>query len=486
MARRHVAVRTLQATLAIGGVLACAFAAAIHNQALAERVSPLDALTLVATASAIYLAVHADLAWTFAIGIALSVFSGNAEYIGLPISPDRVVLSFGVATLFWRSSRFSRASMTSSGTAARGFGAAQWFILLAIGYAIISAAWTGTLLHHDGFYGLLDRFGVVPFVMFLVAPRVFATERQRQALVVTLVVLGAYLGWTAVAEGLNLNSLVFPRYILDPTIGIHADRARGPFVEAVANGLALYACGVAAAVALATWRGLESRCIATIVLALCIVGVVLTLTRAVWVASVAAPLVAMLFSHRLRRRALPAGVVAAVLVAGTLALIPGLTTSVQSRAQTVRPVWDRLNTDAAALRMIEHRPLLGFGWGSFVEQGPEYLRQSLRYPLTGAGLNVHNVLLSHAVELGLVGLALWLAAFFGGVGGAALRRLPHELDPWRIGLVAVGINWLIVANFGPLGYAFPTLLLWTWAGLVWGLKRERSPETGGLRSPGRT
>jgi O-antigen ligase len=174
----------------------------------------------------------------------------------------------------------------------------------------------------------------------------------------------------------------------------------------------------------------------------------------------------MLFSVRLRRLVPPAAAATALLVVGALAFIPGLTATAQSRAETVRPVWDRLNTDAAALRMVEHRPLLGFGWDSFVERGPDYLRQSGSYPLTGAGLNVHNVLLSHAVELGLVGFALWLGAFLFGIGGAAAGRVPPQLEPWRIGLVALAVNWLIVANFGPLGYAFPTLLLWTWAGVV--------------------
>jgi putative inorganic carbon (hco3(-)) transporter len=462
---RGGALRTLQAAFALG-LLAFGFAVATRGEAMTDRISFLPIAALVGAASAAYLALRADLAWTFSVGIALSVFSGNAQYMGLPVSPDRIVLAFAMAVLLWRSSRFSSWSRNAGPRAGLPFGVTHWLIVLALGYAVVSAAWAGTLFEHDGFYGLLDRFGVVPFVLFLVAPRVFATDAARSALIVTLVMLGVYLGGTAIAEGLNLNALVFPRYILDPTIGIHADRARGPFVEAVANGLALFACGVAAAVAMSTWRRLESRCAAAAVLVLCVVGVVLTLTRAVWVASVVAPLAAMLCSAPLRRRVLPAGAAAAVIVLVALAGIPGLTASAQSRAETVRPVWDRLNTDAAALRMVEQRPLLGFGWDTFVTRGPDYLRQKSDFPLTGVGLNVHNVLLSHAVELGLLGFALWAGAFVCGIVGAAVRRAPPALEPWRIALIALALNWLIVASFGPLGYAFPTLLLWTWAGVV--------------------
>ena len=67
----------------------------------------LPSAALVGAASAAYLALRADLAWTFSVGIALSVFSGNAQYMGLPVSPDRIVLAFAMAVLLWRSSRFS-------------------------------------------------------------------------------------------------------------------------------------------------------------------------------------------------------------------------------------------------------------------------------------------------------------------------------------------------------------------------------------------
>src|SRR5438093_1302521 len=81
-----------------------------------------------------------------------------------------------------------------------------------------------------------------------------------------LVALGAYLGLTAVFEGLGLDALIVPRYIADPGAGIHFGRARGPFVEAVADGLALFGCGVAAAVAFTHWRAPWARRLALAVM----------------------------------------------------------------------------------------------------------------------------------------------------------------------------------------------------------------------------
>ena len=40
--------------------------------------------------------------------------------------------------------------------------------------------------------------------------------------------------FTAVAFLLDARSLIFPRFILDESLGIHVDRARGPFLQAVA------------------------------------------------------------------------------------------------------------------------------------------------------------------------------------------------------------------------------------------------------------
>jgi putative inorganic carbon (hco3(-)) transporter len=463
--QRTIPLRLLQ----IGALaaLAAAFAAAAARSAtVSQHLSAVNGMALVAAVSAAYLALQIDLAWTFSVGIALAVFSGNSQYIGLPIGPDRLVIGFAMATLLWRSRPWADREVVRVAPSVR-FGLVSWLLALTIAFAVVSAAWTGTLLHHAGLYSLLDRLGVVPFLVFMLAPTIFATERQRMALVTTLVVLGAYLGFTALAEALHLDALVFPRYILNPSVGIHADRARGPFVEAVANGMGLFACATAAAVALVRWRDAFARAVALGVMVLCALGIVFTLTRAVWLASAIAPMIALVCSPRTRRWALPAAVIGAVIVVGAFATVPGLSASADSRAQAQRPVWDRLNTDAAALRMIEARPLLGFGWSSFVERGPEYLRQDAAFPLTGAGLNVHNVFLSNAVELGLVGGAVWLAAFLGGIGGAALRRVPAAVEPWRLGLIALAVNWVIVASFGPLGYAFPTLLLWAWAGLVW-------------------
>jgi len=204
-----------------------------------------------------------------------------------------------------------------------------------------------------------------------------------------------------------------------------------------------------------------------VVVALCAAGVVFTLTRAVWIASAAGTVAAIIMTPGLRRHLVPLAALATVLVIGTLTFVPGLSIRASERESAQLPVWARLNTAAAAVDMIGDRPLLGFGWGRFVPaSGPYYVLHE-DYPLYGYGLEVHNVFLARAVDLGLIGASLWLAGLIAAVGGAVLTRGPPEAIALRAGLVALLVNWVVVANFGPLGYAFPNLLLWTWAGVVW-------------------
>ena len=58
----------------------------------------------------------------------------------------------------------------------------------------------------------------------------------------TLIALG-YLCLIAILFLLGAKEFIFPRYILDESLGIHADRARGPFLQAVANGVTLEPAG---------------------------------------------------------------------------------------------------------------------------------------------------------------------------------------------------------------------------------------------------
>jgi len=401
--------------------------------------------------------------------IVLTIFSGSWStmgFPGFPFLPDRIMI-VGILLLL-----LLRAPGARRTPPIRITGVHLLLALLTL-YAIASAAAVGTLGSKAGIFDLLDRLGVIPFAMLALAPAIFCAQRERNMLLGTLVGLGAYVGFTAIFESLGPHALVFPHYIVTADATLPEARAGGPFTSSVTEGFANFACAVAAVIAFSQWRGTKARACAAAVAAVCVFGCFVTLERGVWIAAAAGALVSALCTPAGRRWLIPGALCCALVISGALALSPALASRTATRAAYRRSVWDRQNQTSAAVRMIEARPLFGFGWDRFEGEGLDYFRQSPSYPMTGYStaekpLPLHDIYLSMAVELGLVGALLWLVALLWGVGGAIFAGGPRELRPWKLGLLAIGVFFLVIAFVNPLQQNFTELLLWTWAGVALG------------------
>jgi O-antigen ligase len=453
--------------LAVGALAGIGLALAVHYGSLRAEI-PFQAYLVLSLAlvlgllgSLAYIAWRVEPAWLLIAALLASAFNSNWGALGFPagIAPDRLLLFAAIG------------SMLAGAPAARDlprfrFRPIHALLVVALAWAVVSAAAAGTLGRGNSIFILLDRF-TVPFLVFALAPLAFRSPRHRAGLLTALVAFGGYLGLTAIFEGIGPHALVFPRYILDPSYGYHAARARGPFVEATANGVGLYVSAVAAAVALSRWEGRRRKGIAAAVLVACALGLLLTLTRSVWLATVVATILTLAIIPNLRRLLAPSAVGLGVLVLLALAVVPGLSGTVQEREASNRPVWERENVNAAALNMVSQRPLLGFGLGTFNERNGDYFRLLDRVPQVAIlEIEVHNVFLSLAVDLGLIGAGLFVAALLCAVGSALLSRGPPEMAAWRAGLLAITIFWVVLANFAPTGQVFPSLIVWFWAGVV--------------------
>ncbi len=434
------------------------------------------ALVLAVIVAIAYLAWHTEPAWLMTAAIIGSTFNSNWGEFGVPggLAPDRLILLAAILGLLLRSpAALDRPRFHLEPVHALLAATLIW----AIGSAIAAQ----TLSRPDTFFFLLDRLAV-PFAVFALAPLAFRTPRHRAGFLAALVVFGGYLGLTAVFETFGPTALVVPHFIHDT--GFQSERAQGPFLESTVNGVALYACAVASAIAIATWRIRWKRMGAGFVLLLCALGLLFTLTRSVWIATVVASVMTLALTPRLRRFLLPAAVAGAAVVLLLLAFVPKFDTSVNNRTHNQLTVWERRNVDAAAIKMVSRRPLTGFGIGTFNERNAEF------FPLLGdvpqvvtvdtTQIAIHNVFLLFAVEQGLVGVTLLVASLLAAVGSALLARGPPELRAWRPGLFAIAAYWVVAANFAPLGQVFPSMIVWLWAGIVLGAatrESERSPES---------
>jgi O-antigen ligase len=279
-------------------------------------------------------------------------------------------------------------------------------------------------------------------------------------------VIGLYLGATAFFEMIGPKALVYPRYILDPNVGIQFGRARGPFVASEADGLVMCQCGFAAAFAatrLPGWWKPVSRVTA----GLCALGVLLTLTRSIWVGAALGVVLACVLTKGLRKYLVPLLAVGVVAVAVAFAVVPGLQTKAFARAASQRSLYDRQNTNAAALRAIERHPMTGVGWLRFIDVSQSYVRQDPKYPITNIHIEVHNVVLSRTVELGIPGGALWVLSVLAGPCLVLFRRAPPgDLAGWRIASIGGTGCWLVTIMFSPVPYPLPNLLVWLMSGLA--------------------
>lgn len=406
----------------------------------------------------------------------LQLFSGNWSLMGISIPLDRLVLVVALAALVLKGPRL----ICERKIVVRPVHLA---LLTAAAWCAASGIIAGTLFGHLGFYAYLDRFGLVPFAMFTLAPLFFGTARHRNLLLVTLVGVGFYLGLTAVEEGLHIYGAVFPRYIADPNVGIQYGRARGPFVESTGDGFCMFVGAAAAVLGLGTWRRPSARFICMATVALDGAGAFFTLTRGVWIGTFAGALLAMVLDKRVRRVLLPTIVAGALLVGVTIAASSSIRNEVLGRTEAQSPVWDRQNTDLAALRIVSEKPLTGVGWENFINVSGQYMVQQPGYPITGIGIEVHNMFLSHAAELGVPGLLLWLTGFLGAAWRALTRKWPRApgqskaealaeqaANPWRRDWQVAGICILVcffcIADLAPFSEALPNTLLWTFLGVL--------------------
>ena len=305
----------------------------------------------------------------------------------------------------------------------------------------------------------------VPFALFHVAGRVFREERRlRQFELFALVVL-AYLWFTSIAFLVGARSLIFPRFILDESLGYHADRARGPLLQAVANGVSLNLLGLLALHSFlrGRMRGLK----AVVLLAALPVAILATMTRAVWLSFAVSIGVLIFLSHNRRLRRICVGVT----IIGALGLLVALSFDDQRRALMDRlhesgPLDFREAVYAGGWQMFLEKPITGWG----VNQMPAELARHVS-GYKEKELYPHNTYLEILVEHGIFGFALyaWLMWEIFRLGrGPVPRTERNGFLNWQFHAmwpVLLGVYWVNAAVV-VMNYQFVNGLLFTMAGML--------------------
>jgi O-antigen ligase len=308
---------------------------------------------------------------------------------------------------------------------------------------------------------------LVPLSLYQLAAYIFNDAQSlRRFETFSLIVLG-YLSLTAIFFMIDAKQFIFPRYILDEGLGYHADRARGPFLQAVANGVTLNLLGL---VALNSFRRKRLRGVLALLFLVALpLAIVATKTRAVWLSFALSILVLLFFSpsRRLRRACLCLVLAGGIGLAAVVACADR-NTSLSDRLEERDPVMFRMAIYQAGWEMFLEKPLAG--WGAPDMQTELSKRIS---DFHQEQFFFHNTYLEIVVQYGLVGLLLYLWVVIdlfklGRIRNRTNGRTESSfLDQQFRGLwpLLLGV-YLLNGSFVVMNYQFVNGFLFTVAGLL--------------------
>ena len=316
-------------------------------------------------------------------------------------------------------------------------------------------------------WSLLAAKWIVPFALFHVAGFVFNDGGSlRKFELFSLMILG-YLTAVSIFFLLGADSLIYPRFILDESIGIHTDRARGPFLQAVANGVCLNVLGL---IALDSFRRGRLRGPLAAFLFFAVPGALLaTKTRAVWLsAAISIAYLAMFCTNRKIRHAAIALCVLAAAGFCVFFLSQNNSSSLRDRLADRSPLEFRSEMYQAGWQMLLDKPLTG--WGNDAEVQPEIAKRVRHF--RPDFYVFHNTYLELAVQRGVLGLGLyaWLIVCLFRLGKAQTglpTGAPYFLDTQfrKLWPLMLGV-YLLNASVVVMNYQFVNAFLFTIAGIL--------------------
>lgn len=371
----------------------------------------------------------------------------------LPLTLDRLVLIglIGAFVLQWRWGQIHSKPLCG----------ADWLLaaLLVILAASLATAGTPDVRPVDSFsptWRLVMSF-VVPGIMYWIVRETKLSHRAWIGAMTVLSAMGIYLALTAVAEVAGAWSLVFPRYIADPTLGIHFGRARGPELNSASLGVYLTVClwcvWFLRPEVRKTWQLVLLGAVPLIALA-----VYLTYTRSTWIGLAASGAVVG-YLQLARSWRLPvfmmAGLVGVFLVAAAWDSVVDLERE-GTGSESEHSVDQRTSFAYVSWQMFKDHPVFGVGFGRFYDQKLPYLSdRSQEFELESLRLlHHHNTLLSFLTETGLFGLAAFLALLAAWARSAWSLVSDAKLAVWQrsqgLLMLAVLVTYLSSAVFHDL------------------------------------
>ncbi len=320
--------------------------------------------------------------------------------LGITITPDRIAFAWLVWAYLKRTS-----SRTSDVVTSRRLG---WSLILFS--AVCTTSWFLSGSDADGskfrWLTSLMNFSYEPLVAFFIARRLRYTKRMLHELLLFFALLGAYLAFTAVGEHRHWDNWVFPRYIMDRSLGIQFGRSRGPLLTSDQNG-ALLLVSFLSLMCLASYMTGFKRTLAFCGSIFMIPAIYFTQTRSVWLGFAAICVLLTVLRTTMRRPMVKiVSFVTFMFFAGVATKFSISEDTLFSRRQnTVDYRWVNYET---TLNMFKRNSLFGIGYGKFKEVWSDYFTTADALIIRDLTDGNHSTVLGILAELGIVGLLPYL------------------------------------------------------------------------------
>lgn len=250
-----------------------------------------------------------------------------------------------------------------------------------------------------------------PFVVFIFAKNYITSEKDVTLLFQVLFFFGIYLCIISFFEYVNLRQYVFPRYINDPEIStLHLERARGPFLNAAFNGVAILIGFISGLHLLQNKTGF-ARFFHLAALFMFFPAVFFTLTRSVYLGLILTLVIFLAWYKtpvsKWRMISLPLAVVLILGVAYSPRLLS--TERREGGVLQVQEVDIRFALLQRSYHLFTLQPLTGVGLAQFIPASVTTRSGKIPFITEEAGTQFqHNHLLGVATELGLPGILTYL------------------------------------------------------------------------------
>jgi O-antigen ligase len=281
-----------------------------------------------------------------------------------------------------------------------------------------------------------------PFVAFSIARRVPFDRPTITKLVWGIAIIGIYLGFTGIFEHFGRSQFIFPKYIIDCSVGVQCGRARGPFAASVVNGGALIISFLCATFVWSGRTGLKKALTLFGVMTPIAVTVYFTDTRGVWVGFGGVLAVLAVTKSRMSKLGLYIVLFGAIVyVSGVFSKFSMWEISLFSRRTTT--VDYRWANYATTYKMFQSSPLFGIGYGNFTKYWRLYFVTDSDGETRDLADGNNTTFLAILGEEGLVGFSAYFSIFV--LGGIGLWKAYWRLrgDQWeferRFVIVTAGI-----------------------------------------------